>query len=168
MSILIMGVSGSGKSTIGAALALRLSRRFVDADALHSPMNVSKMSGGIALDDHDRGPWLESVAAVLAEGEVVVACSALKRRYRDLLRAGGNRVVLIYLRGAHDVLAHRLATRADHFMPASLLVSQLEALEAPELAENAIEIDATLPPAIIIEQLLERLARDPSAEREMP
>jgi gluconokinase len=140
-----MGVSGSGKSTIGVALAHRLGWAFVDADSLHSPANVAKMAAGTPLDDADRRPWLEDVADWIARrraaGEPgVVACSALKRAYRDRLRAADPDLRVVHLRGTRDELDARLAQRRGHFFPAALLDAQLADLEAPGPDENAIEV----------------------------
>jgi gluconokinase len=126
-----MGVSGSGKSTVGAALAQRLRVPFVDADTLHPPANIAKMSARQPLNDDDRYPWLEKVGEWLgahADGGVA-SCSALKRRYRDQLRAHCPRVEFLHLAGSPELIASRIAARAGHFMPAELLRSQFDALE---------------------------------------
>jgi gluconokinase len=131
--IVVMGVSGAGKSTVGAALAARLGVGFVDADALHPAANVDKMAAGIALTDDDRWPWLALVGSTLAgaasEG-LVVACSALRRAYRDAIRAAAPEVLFVHLAVPRADLDERVAGRPGHFMPASLLDSQLETLEA--------------------------------------
>lgn len=142
--IVVMGVSGAGKTTLARALAVRLGWPFVEGDALHPPGNIAKMAAGIPLSDEDRLPFLENVAAVLASEEaVVVSCSALKRRYRDLIRAraGGVCFVLPLLDRAE--LKARLRMRSGHFMPPALLDSQLAALEMPDVDEHAILIDGT-------------------------
>ncbi len=144
-SVVVMGVSGSGKSTVAEALALRLGARYVDADALHPPANVAKMVAGIPLDDDDRRPWLDAVGAVLAEGGVVVACSALKRAYRDRLRAASPDLVLVHLRGDPALLAARMRGR-NHFMPVTLLESQLATLEPPTADEHPIVLDIARTP----------------------
>ncbi|WP_395245004.1 gluconokinase [Agromyces sp. MMS24-K17] len=144
--ILVMGVSGSGKSTVGAAIAAALGASFVDGDDLHPPANVAKMAGGSPLDDADREPWLDRVGETLAGGaSVVVACSALKRRYRDRIRAIAPGTVTIALDGGRDLLASRLGARVDHFMPAALLDSQLAALESLAADEPGaiVPIDVT-------------------------
>ncbi|MGB8386839.1 gluconokinase [Mycobacterium sp.] len=126
-----MGVSGSGKSTVGAALAKRLRSPFVDADTLHPPANIAKMTSGEPLDDGDRYPWLEEVGEWLAghpDGGVV-SCSALKRKYRDQLRAHCPRVEFLHLGGSFELVSSRLAARTGHFMPAALLRSQFDMLE---------------------------------------
>ena len=141
-----MGVSGSGKSTIGAALAADLSVDFLDGDDLHSDANKAKMSAGVPLTDEDRLPWLRAVGkAIRAEAEagrgIVVACSALKREYRDVLREGIDDLFFVYLAGSRELLASRLSHRSDHFMPASLLDSQLATLEPLQPDENGVVID---------------------------
>jgi gluconokinase len=143
-AIVVMGVSGAGKSTLGCALATALGCRFVEGDTLHPAANVAKMAAGIPLDDNDREPYLERVAQVCAAGAaagVVVSCSALKRRYRDVIRkhAPTTRFVLPLL--DHAQLAERLNRRRNHFMPASLLDSQLAALEPPAADEHVILVD---------------------------
>jgi gluconokinase len=139
--IVVMGVSGAGKSTVGEALAHRLDVPFVDADDLHPAVNVEKMRAGTPLTDDDRWPWLDLVGAVLAEASppgVVVACSALRRAYRDRLRALAPDVVFVALEGDPEVLAERLGGRAGHFMPATLLASQLALYESPAADERAV------------------------------
>jgi gluconokinase len=131
--IVVMGVSGSGKSTVGALLALRLQWEFEDADWFHPASNVEKMHSGIPLTDEDRAPWLAAVAAWIdktraAHQHGVVACSALKRRYRDILIGDRTDVRLVYLKGDETLIARRIATRHEHFMPRSLLHNQFEAL----------------------------------------
>jgi gluconokinase len=139
-----MGVSGSGKSTVGAALAQRLRVPFVDADALHPPANIAKMTAGEPLDDGDRYPWLEKVGEWLAghRDGGVVSCSALKRKYRDQLRAHCPRVEFLYLSGSPELIAARLAARSGHFMPAALLLSQLDALEPLGPDEAGVTVNA--------------------------
>lgn len=150
--VVVMGASGSGKTTVGEALAAHCHRRFVDADDLHPPQNRAKMRRGEALDDEDRWPWLDRVGEVLAEGSVtgatsgpggvVVACSALRRAYRDRLRAAAPGVVFIHLHGPKELLASRVDSRYGHFMPAALLDSQLATLEPlqPDEAGGVVEI----------------------------
>lgn len=143
--IVVMGVSGSGKSTVGAALAERLGVPFEDADDLHPEANVAKMSRGEPLDDHDRHPWLEVVGAWLADHPDggVMSCSALKRKYRDQLRHHAPAAEFVLLTGDRDVIARRQADRPGHFMPASLLSSQLATLEplAPDERGVVLDID---------------------------
>jgi gluconokinase len=155
-AVVVMGVSGSGKSTIGQGLASALGCPFRDADSFHPPENIAKMSRGEPLTDEDRWPWLRAIAAWIAERRVdgthgVVTCSALKRSYRDLIT---NRqspdVALVYLKGGKDLIAARLAARKGHFMPPELLQSQFDALEEPGADEHPItaSVDAT-PDAIV-------------------
>ncbi|MCU1514836.1 MAG: gluconate kinase [Microbacteriaceae bacterium] len=141
--IVVMGVSGSGKSTVGAALAERLGLPFVDADSLHPAANVAKMAAGHPLDDADRWPWLtvvgEHLAAAASTG-LVVACSALKRSYRDAILAAAPGVTYLFLSGTEELLAARLSRRRGHFMPVSLLDSQLATLEAPAADEPSVTV----------------------------
>lgn len=144
MIVVLMGVSGSGKSTIGAALARELGWPLIDADDLHPPENVAKMAAGIPLTDDDRWPWLDRIVEALLEatadgGNVILACSALKQRYRDRLAAAGD-VRFVYLRGDFDTIAARVAARQHRYMPATLLGSQFDALEPPN---DAIDVDVT-------------------------
>ncbi len=154
-SIVVMGVSGSGKTTIGDGLARRLGLVFQDADDLHPPENRAKMARGEPLDDADRGPWLDAVAAVLADGGVVMACSALKRAYRDRLRRAAPALRLVFLHGDRDLLAERMSHRHGHFMPTSLLDSQLATLEEPAPDEQAVRLDVVEP----VDALLDEAAR---------
>lgn len=139
-----MGVSGSGKSTVGAALARRLNVPFVDADTLHPPANIAKMAAGEPLNDDDRYPWLETVGEWLAShpGGGVVSCSALTRKYRDQLRAHCPRVEFLHLRGSPELIGARLVARPGHFMPAALLRSQFDALEPLGPDESGVTADA--------------------------
>jgi gluconokinase len=139
----VMGVSGSGKSTVGAALAQRLRVPFADADDFHPPANIAKMTAGHPLDDDDRRPWLESIGAWLAEHSEggVMSCSALKHVYRDVLREHCPSVEFLHLQGSPEVIGRRQASRPGHFMPASLLASQFETLEPLWADERGITID---------------------------
>ena len=159
MSVLVMGVSGSGKSTIGAALAVELGIDFVDADALHPLTNIDKMAAGIPLDDHDRDPWLAAVARTLADREVVLACSALKRRYRDRLRAAQPLLELVYVHADATTIRERLLAREGHFMTAALLESQMNTLEAPTPDEHPIGLDSSLPSAVLVRTAVAELRR---------
>jgi len=142
--VVVMGVSGSGKSTVGAALAQRLRVPFADADDFHPAANIAKMTAGHALNDDDRRPWLETIGNWLAERcdtGGVMSCSALKRTYRDQLRQHCPEVVFLHLVGTPEVIARRQASRPGHFMPASLLASQFETLEPLAADENGVTID---------------------------
>jgi len=149
--ILLMGVSGCGKTTIGRWLAARLGVPFLDADDLHSPANIARMRAGTPLTDADRRPWLDAVAIRLAEADdagdgVVVACSALKRAYRDHLRAAAPGLRLVHLAGPAATIHRRLEARSGHFMPAGMLESQLATLDPPAADERPIVIDIAPPP----------------------
>jgi len=142
--IVVMGVSGSGKSTVGAALAQRLRVPFADADDFHPPANIEKMTAGTPLNDDDRYPWLESIGEWLAarcRDGGVMSCSALKRRYRDQLRRHCADVTFLHLAGSPEVIGRRQASRPGHFMPASLLTSQFETLEPLAADERGVSID---------------------------
>jgi carbohydrate kinase (thermoresistant glucokinase family) len=160
----IMGVAGSGKTTIGAQFARARDLPFVEGDDLHSTENRRRMAAGIALTDDDRRPWLLAIAARLREARdaghgLVVACSALKRSYRDLLRTeGASEVRFVFLRGKRPILDERLAARRGHFMPASLLDSQLATLEEPAPDEAAWVYDVSRPPEAIVADLVRRTA----------
>jgi gluconokinase len=150
-AIVVMGVSGAGKSTVGKLIAEQLDCPFRDADSFHPPANITKMKSGQPLTDEDRWPWLRAIAAWIAEHRAagttcVVTCSALKRRYRDIVTdTQRNDVRLVYLKGDFDLIAARLAARKGHFMPPALLKSQFDALEEPTADEHVIAapIDAT-------------------------
>lgn len=159
--ILIIGVSGSGKSTIGVRLAAALGLRFIDGDTLHPDSNRRKMAAGIALNDADREPWLAAVATALLPGGVVVACSALRRGYRDRLRMAAPHLRLIYLCGSADLLAQRVAGRQHAFMPPSLLQSQLQTLEPPGADEHPIVADIARAPAEIVRLAMAALDQRP-------
>ena len=138
----VMGVSGCGKSRIGEAFAARIGADFIDGDSLHPKANIDKMRRGQPLDDSDRAPWLDSVADKLARGGTVVACSALKRKYRDRISAvAGAPVMFLFLRGKRETLLARMAARPGHFMPVALLDSQLAALEPPADTELHLVTD---------------------------
>jgi gluconokinase len=149
--LVVMGVSGSGKTTLATVLSQRLGWKLQEGDALHPPENIAKMAGGTPLTDADRWPWLDRIAAWigarLAAGENgIVTCSALRRSYRDRLTGGRPGVRLVFVHGAPDLLATRLAARRGHFMPPGLLASQLATLEPPAPEEHAIDVDAAPPP----------------------
>jgi gluconokinase len=160
-AIIVMGVSGGGKSTVGRQLASRISAPFIEGDEFHPPSNIAKMRAGIPLENEDRWPWLDRIAlaieAACAENQhVVAACSALKRMYRDRLRERiPVRVLFICLEADNDVLSARMSSRPGHFMPPALLASQLATLERPDDSELALCVDSTLP----IDELIARIAR---------
>jgi gluconokinase len=160
MVIIIMGVSGSGKSTIGEQLADATGGAFFDGDDFHPPANVAKMHAGIPLDDADRLPWLQRLRQLIEEqadkpAPSVIACSALKRTYRDILAPGGDpRVRFVYLQGSFELIAARLHARHGHFMPESLLRSQFDALEVPQ---DALTVDIAPPPEAIVTELRGKL-----------
>ena len=162
MIVVVAGVSGSGKTTVGSLLASRLGWPFEDGDALHPPANVAKMHAGIPLTDEDRKPWLAAVGdwmdrRIAAGGSAVVACSALKRSYREFLLDGRPAVRPVLLTADPDVLAGRLTARHGHFFPAQLLQSQLALLELPGPGEPAIVVPATGDPAAVVEVIIQRL-----------
>jgi gluconokinase len=154
--VVVMGVSGAGKSTLAQALARHLGWRFIEGDDLHPPANVAKMARGEPLDDEDRRPFLEAIAERLAAARpgAIAACSALKRQYRDLLRARAGELVFVQLQVPAAELARRLAARPHHFMPASLLVSQLATLEPLQADERGFVMDG----AASLDELAARLA----------
>jgi len=153
--ILVMGVSGCGKSTVGKALATALGSIFLDADDFHPPESVAKMAAGIPLTDEDREPWLRGIAAKLLVlrtngSPFVLACSALKERYREALRQSAPDLVVVWLDGTPELIRERMLSRKDHFMPPALLESQLAALEAPA---DAIWLDIREPVAILVSRI---------------
>jgi gluconokinase len=161
MVIVLMGVSGAGKTEVGTRLAQALSGTFAEGDDYHPPANVAKMRSGVPLDDADRQPWLETlsreIGAWLDAGRtVVLACSALKQRYRDILKAGRPDVRFVHLKGDADLIRERLAGRRGHYMPASLLESQLAALEQPA---DAITVSIDAPPDAIVAEIMKALGK---------
>ena len=160
--IVVMGVAAAGKSTVGRALAARLGADFIDADDLHSEANRAKMQSGTPLDDDDRWPWLDAVGAVLAEhrdaASVVVACSALRQRYRDRLRAHAPATRFLHLDAAPRVLGDRARARTGHFMPPGLLASQLATLEPLVLGEPGCRVDVDAPIEEVVAKALDGLA----------
>ena len=160
--MVVMGVSGSGKTTVAAELARRLGWRFAEGDTFHPQANVAKMRAGIALADEDRWPWLDAIAAWIRDtrergDHCVVACSALRRAYRKRLAAGRDDVCFVYLQGGYDLVASRLARREGHYMPLSLLRSQYEALEEPQTEENPIVVPIERPPEELTVRIIEAL-----------
>lgn len=160
--IVLMGVCGCGKSTVGRQLARALGGHYVEGDDLHSAHNVALMAAGTPLTDADRHGWLQEVAGQLANppagaGGVVVACSALKRAYRDQLRAAAPDLLLVHLHGDRDELARRLAARVGHYMPPMLLQSQLDTLEPPAAGEHALVLDLALPPEQLVAAVVRHL-----------
>ena len=163
--IIVMGVAGCGKTTIGKALASHWGWDFYDADDFHPPENVAKMASGIPLDDSDRAPWLASlhdlIAACLKQNRPgVLACSALKERYRRQLLEGNEDVQLVYLKGSYDLIWSRMHKRTDHYMKPQMLRSQFEALEEPT---NALAVDISLSVDDILQNILELISKTPSA-----
>lgn len=163
--LVVMGVSGSGKSTVAALVAERLGWMFVDGDSLHTPEHIAKMQAGLALDDEDRAPWLARIAAWIRQrldsGEPgVIVCSALRRAYRDVLTGGSRRVRIVYLDGDRSVVAARLAERRGHFMPPGLLDSQFAVLEPPAPDEHPLTVGILAPPEAIAAEIVTRLRAD--------
>lgn len=161
-ALVVMGVSGSGKTTIADRLAARLDWRFEDGDGFHPPGNVAKMSAGQPLTDDDRRPWLQAIAdeidRVSREGErLVVACSALKRSYRDILSHGCKDIRFVFLSGSYELIASRLAARKGHFMPPGLLASQFKTLEPPDTSEHPITVSIDAPVETIVDDIIHQL-----------
>ena len=165
-ALIVMGVSGSGKSTIGEMLAERLGWTFEDGDRFHPESNVAKMSAGHPLTDEDRRPWLQAIAneidrVCMAGERAVIACSALKRAYRDILVHGRDDVRIIFLDGTQDLIAARLAARKGHFMPPGLLVSQFRTLEPPAENENPITVSIDAAVETIVDDIVRQLGLGP-------
>lgn len=162
--VVVMGVSGSGKSTIASMLAHRLRWTYEDGDWFHPPSNIEKMHGGKPLTDEDRWPWLYGIAAWIdatrrVGNHGVIACSALKRAYRDIILGDRRDVRLVYLKGERDLIARRLAARDGHFMPAALLDSQFAALEEPQADERPIVVSIVPHPRDIVEEIVRKLSK---------
>jgi gluconokinase len=166
-ALVVMGVSGSGKSTIADGLAARLGWRYEDGDRFHPPRNVAKMSAGHPLTDEDRRPWLQAIAGeidrvCIAGQRAVIACSALKRAYRDILVHGRDDVRIVFLNGTEDLIADRLAARKGHFMPAGLLASQFKTLEPPQPGERPITVSIDASVEAIVDDVIRQLKLVPS------
>lgn len=162
MVIIVMGVSGAGKTIIGEKLAETLGYRFAEGDSFHSEENVEKMRNGTPLTDEDRWPWLHTMAESIdrwrAAGEnAVLACSALRKVYREILMDGREDVVAVHLQGSHDLIAGRLSERQHEYMPPTLLQSQFDTLEEPKADENVIGVDIAPAPDVIVANILKDL-----------
>ncbi len=169
-ALVIMGVSGSGKTTIGEAVAARLGWRFEDGDTFHPPSNVAKMRAGQPLTDEDRWPWLHAIADEIDRGceagqRVAIACSALRRVYRDILVRGRSEVRVVYLDGTQPLIASRLGRRKDHFMPPGLLASQFATLEPPGTDERPVTVSIDAPVEKIVDDILGQLDLDRAESR---
>lgn len=170
MIVIVMGVSGSGKTTVSALVAAALGWQFQEGDELHPPANVKKMHSGTPLTDADRLPWLQKIATEIdawrAQGQSgVVTCSALKRSYRDIIIGGRTDVRLVYLRGSHELIRRRLAARHEHFMPAALLESQFATLEEPTEDEHPIVVNVGGKPGEIAFSIIRELEASPNGDR---
>jgi gluconokinase len=166
-ALIVMGVSGSGKSTIADKLAERLRWRYEDGDKFHPASNVAKMSAGHPLTDDDRWPWLQAIADEIdrvckASQHAVIACSALKHAYRDILVHGRSDVRIVYLKGTQQLIAGRLAARKNHFMPPDLLDSQFKTLEPPDAVENPVTVSIDAPVDTIIDDIVRGLRLSPA------
>lgn len=164
-ALIVMGVSGSGKSTIAEGLGRRLGWRFEDGDGFHPASNVAKMSAGQPLTDEDRWPWLNAIADEIeltckAGKHVIIACSALKHAYRDVLLRGRNDVRFVFLQGTRELIADRLARRTGHFMPPDLLTSQFRTLEPPDTDEHVITVSIDASVEAIVDDVLRQLKLD--------
>jgi gluconokinase len=168
-ALVVMGVSGSGKSTIAEKLATRIGWTYEDGDKFHPASNVAKMKAGHPLTDEDRGPWLRAIAAEIdrackAGEHAVIACSALKRSYRDILVHGRNDVRIVYLDGSKQLIADRLAKRKGHFMPAGLLDSQFATLEPPASEEHPLTVSIDAPVDTIVDDIVRQSKITPAAQ----
>lgn len=159
--LVLMGVSGCGKSTVGKELAVRTGIRYIDGDSLHPVENVGRMQRGLALTDADRRPWLDLCGTALGQGHkgIILGCSALRRTYRDVLRnkSGHQDLLFVHLTGDSALLHERLVSRQDHYMPPTLLKSQLDTLEPPDKDENTLTIGIELPIAKQVDAIIDRL-----------
>ena len=166
----VMGVSGCGKSTVGAQLAAALGLDFLEGDSLHPAHNVARMAAGFALSDADREGWLQTLAGRIRQARsagqgLVLSCSALKHAYRDILRQGAPDILFLYLHGDKALLSARMAARTGHYMPPSLLASQLATLEAPSVEENAQRFDVASRPEDIVAAVVAQLREAQSPTR---
>ena len=157
--VVVMGVAGSGKTTVGELLAQQLGWSFYDADAFHPPENIEKMANGIPLNDIDRAPWLTALHSLISTSlrenrPAVLACSALKESYRQRLLEKNDGVQIVYLKGSYDLLWSRLSHRKDHYMKPQMLQSQFETLEEPE---NALTVDVSMPVNSLVNEILKQL-----------
>ena len=162
MVIILMGVSGSGKSVVGNLLSQAIRSGYAEGDEFHSEANVEKMRGGTPLTDEDRWPWLDSMAEAIdgwrAEGKtMILACSALKKVYREILMGGRDDVLAVHLKGTKELISSRLSVRQHEYMPQSLLQSQFDTLEDPDETENVISVSIDATPEAIIEDIVDRL-----------
>lgn len=160
--VVVMGVSGSGKTTVAAMLAGRLQCSFLEGDDFHPASNVQKMRGGTPLTDDDRFPWLSRIAVAIdrwraAGASGVLTCSALKRAYRDIIVGDRPEVTLVYLKGSRELIQHRMAARHEHFMPVALLDSQFATLQEPTADEKPVVVDVGPPPAEIVSEIVRQL-----------
>lgn len=157
-----MGVSGSGKSAVGRKLADRLGATYIEGDDYHSTQSIAKMTQGVPLNDEDRQDWLLALQSLIAQAvqrheSIVLTCSALKRRYRDILRVGDPELVFIYLHGEYELIANRMKSRTGHFMPGILLDTQLRDLEPPGADERSIRVDITPAPDEIVDAVIAQI-----------
>ena len=170
-ALIVMGVSGSGKSTVAERLAKRLGWRYEDGDWFHPPSNVAKMSAGQPLTDEDRWPWLRAIADEIdrvceADQHVVIACSALKRAYREVLIHGRTDARIVYLNGTQDLIASRISARKDHFMPPELLASQFKTLEPPDASEHPVIVSIDVSVDAIVDDVIRQIHTDRVAPNE--
>ena len=168
-AIVLMGVAGSGKTTIGEKLAERLGWPYEDADKYHPKANVEKMSAGHPLTDEDRWPWLQAIADEIdrvckQQGQLVIGCSALKRAYRDVLVHGRDDVRIVYLDGTRELIARRLKARKGHFMPPALLDSQFSTLQPPGPDEHPVTVSIDAPVETIVDDIMHKLGSDPDGK----
>lgn len=168
-AVVVMGVAGSGKTTIGEKLAERLGWTYEDADKFHPAANVEKMSAGHPLTDQDRWPWLQAIADKIdrvckQQGQLVIGCSALKRAYRDVLVHGRDDVRIVYLDGSQELIARRLKARKGHFMPPALLDSQFSTLQPPGPDEHPVTVSIDAPVEAIVDDILRKLGPDPDGK----